>query len=397
MYILDHQGAIAWVKPNTNNSNFRMHENGTMSYFAHGQFFFTNGEFEVYDSISCVDGAVTDAHELIWNHDNGHYYLIGIRTDTMDCTNIALPENCVWEGATNTAVKYGVIQELDENKQLVWEWNSKGKFNSEDIDPVYLTDDHKLDLPHFNAIDVDASGNLLLTARFTNEVVYLNRSTGEIEWRFGGNRSDFTLVNDSIPFLGQHAAHFLGNGNILLYDNGYTYGGNVHNARAIEYKLDLQAKTATHVWSWDYPGMLVTESTGNAQRLSDGRTLMSFGKILNRTPNVLFAVIGANNKMEMQCSLPDTAGTYRTYYYPNLNFTFERPITVNFWDRNYLSLATEDSSVVMWSNGLVSNGIQLKEPGTYQYFIENGDGSYTGSEPFVLTEEMIAFMEAEME
>ena len=47
---------------------------------------------------------------------------------------------------------------------------------------------------------------------------------GEVVWRLGGRRSDFTFVDTDSSFLGgpcaQHAATELPDGHILLYDDG---------------------------------------------------------------------------------------------------------------------------------------------------------------------------------
>lgn len=319
MFILNTYGETVWCKAGVKASNFQLHENGMMSYYGDHCFYIMNGKFEVVDSVTCANRASTDAHELLWLPDD-HFILIGIRYDTINGNTVQRPAGSHWKPASRLCMQYGVVQELDENKKLVWEWDSRSSFNSEDMNPAFLTDSAKLDIPHFNAIDLDSNGNLLLTARYTDEVVCVNRETGNVEWRLGGNRSDFTMINDTLPVYGQHAAYFLDNGNVLLYDNGYAMAGRMHNARAVEYKLDHTAKTATLVWSWQYPQALISESTGNAARCSDGRTLLCFGKIFNRRPNIMFALVNEKGEMEIQCSFDDTLGSYRTYYYRELPF-----------------------------------------------------------------------------
>ena len=318
LMILDAMGKVVWFKDNITGSNFQCHDNGTMSYYGKDKFYIMNNDFRVIDSVKGVN-IESDAHELLILP-NGHYMLLGQRSDTVDGSSITRPKDSHWLGAEKVVIKYGVAEELDENKKLIWLFDAKDHFQVENMDPAFVLDSAKIELPHFNAIDIDSLGNFLLTARYTNEVIYVNKETNAIEWRLGGNHSDFTFVNDSVPFYGQHAAHFLPNGNILLFDNGYTVAGKMHNARALEYQLDLKKKTATLVWSWEYPRELISESTGNAERYDDGSTLMCFGKIFNRSPNIMFALVNSKGEMEIQCSFDDTLGTYRTYFYPSLPF-----------------------------------------------------------------------------
>lgn len=386
IFILDANGATVWCKPNTDWSNFQIHEEGWFSYYSNSKYYILDSHFELIDSVYCVNGANTDAHELIWQCETQHYILIGTRTDTVDASAMGRPSGSSWRGGKKCAEKRGVIQEVDENHNLVWEWDSKGHFLSENMDRAFLLDSFKLDLPHFNSIDIDSAGNFLISARYTSEVIYLNRQTDSIEWRLGGNLSDFTFVNDSLPFLGQHQPRWLDNGNILLYDNGYSYPGNMHNARSVEYQLDMQSKTATRVWSWSYPEDLIAESTGGAQRFADGRTLVSFGKLVDRKPNVLFAVVGKDDSIDVKCSFNDTLGTYRTYYtdqhidgpdMPQVNLYIENG---EYW------LGTSDYSVVLWSNGIIGNGIRVYKPGVYQCFRKNANWSFTGSVPIAVTQ-----------
>lgn len=389
IFILDHQGATVWCKPNTDWSNFQIHAEGWYSYYSNSKFYILDSHFGLTDSVYCVNGAITDAHELIWEYDTQHYIIIGTRTDTIDCSKMGRPKGSAWRGGKKCGVRYAVIQELDEDNNLVWEWNSKGHFLSENMDRAYLLDSFKLDLPHFNSIDIDSAGNFLISARYTNEVFYLNRQTDSIEWRLGGNLSDFTFVDDSLPFLGQHQVRWLSGGNILLYDNGYSYPGNMHNARSVEYHLDMQAKTATRVWSWSYPQDLIAESTGGTQRLYHGRTLVNFGKLVDRKPNVLFAVVDQDGNIDVECSFKDTLGTYRTYYWDRTIVGPDQPqVNLYIQDGQYW-LGTSDHSVVLWSNGIVGNGIRVYKPGIYQCFRKNEDGSFTGSSPVPITEEML--------
>jgi len=127
---------------------------------------------------------------------------------------------------------------------------------------------------HGNAIDAD--GNLLVSFRNSDEITKINSRTGEIIWRLGGKKSQFTFVNDPLNgFSHQHGIRRLQNGNLILFDNGSLYSP--PESRAVEYKLDEQAKTAELVWEYRHTPALYGFALGFAQRLANGNTLISFG------------------------------------------------------------------------------------------------------------------------
>lgn len=386
LMILAGDGSVLWANANENGSNFQIHPDGRMSYFSDSLYYFMDSTFTVIDSVSCVNGAKNDAHELLVLP-NGHYVLIGIRLEMEDHSDMIIPGPDKWKGAVQTRVKYGIIQELDENKNLVWSWSSKGQFYREDYDPVYLADSNKLDMPHFNSIDVDSLGNFLLSARYTNEVVYLNKKTGNIDWRLGGKHSTFKMVGSNSHFLGQHDARFLPDGNIMLYDNGYSYAGHCHNARSVEYVLDTMNHTATLHRSFGWSKPLITESTGNAQRLQNGGTLISSGQILNLTPAPFFAVYDSTGKLIFEIESLDTMATYRTYYYAHLPFAVQ-PLKINVeYVNNGVLLSTGDGEEHLWSTGQRSKSIIVAKTGWYQWFDTDEKGNWRGSEAFHATTE----------
>jgi Arylsulfotransferase (ASST). len=131
------------------------------------------------------------------------------------------------------------------------------------------------DFDHPNALHFDADGNFIISYRVLGTVVKVDRNTGHVIWRLGGLKSDFTFVGDPEGgFSAQHDAQMLDNGNILLFDNGWRHDPQF--SRAVEYRLDETAKTATLVWSYSHEPPTFTQYTGSVQRLTDGTTLIGF-------------------------------------------------------------------------------------------------------------------------
>jgi hypothetical protein len=127
------------------------------------------------------------------------------------------------------------------------------------------------DLDHPNSIDFDSDGNYVVSFRNLGEIVKIDSRTGAVLWRLGGRQSDFVFVNDpEAGFSAQHSARMVGPGRLLLYDNGWRHAPS--ETRAVEYALDLQAKTAT--LAWQYRSGIFTPFMGSVQRLASGDTLL---------------------------------------------------------------------------------------------------------------------------
>ncbi|MGC3998788.1 MAG: aryl-sulfate sulfotransferase [Anaeromyxobacter sp.] len=127
------------------------------------------------------------------------------------------------------------------------------------------------DLDHPNSLQVTPEGDYLVSFRNLDAVWRLDGLTGEVQWRLGGVRSDFTFLDDPQGgFSGQHTASLLPDGHLLVFDNGTHHEPPA--SRAAEYALDLEAHTARLVWSFTPPGGGFNQFTGSAYRDAAGTT-----------------------------------------------------------------------------------------------------------------------------
>src|SRR5438309_9529927 len=103
------------------------------------------------------------------------------------------------------------------------------------------------------------------------EITKIDRRTGEIIWRLGGRNNQFAIMNDPLGgFSAQHSVRVLDNGNLLLYDNGLRHSP--LQSRAVDYRLDTDAKTATMVWQYRRVPPDFTPFLGYAHRDQNGNT-----------------------------------------------------------------------------------------------------------------------------
>jgi hypothetical protein len=163
---------------------------------------------------------------------------------------------------------------------------------------------------------VDEDGNWTLSARGLSQVLKVDRKTGEVLWRLGGKRNDFTFIDDPYGGLcGQHTATRVKNGNLLLFDNGQSCWPEVPErgelTRVVEYEIDEDDKTARLVWSFAQEGAY-SYSQGFAQRLPGGNTFVGWGQ----GPPVTATEVDADGNVvfEFTAHGPMTqANSYRAY------------------------------------------------------------------------------------
>lgn len=374
--ILDGKGNMVFyrVASQGNFTNFKLQQNGKLTFCSRNKNFVLDSNFQVKDSVICVNGFDTDNHEFIILP-NGHYVLLGSETRTMDLSAYNYFNG--QPGSTTALVKGGIIQELDENKNLVFEWKTFDHFQFDDVDSAWLSSPQNVDWTHNNAIEVDTDGNYLLSSRYFNEITKISKATGNIIWRLGGKRNQFTFINDNLKLWGQHDIRRLPNGHITIFDNGKNGVPVTHAARGVEYQLDEINKTATLVWSYSQNPNAASSFTGNVQRLSNGNTVMSFGGLINTT-NPLVVLNSAGNKI-FEITLPDTAYSYRFFNHESFPFSLRRPeITCYSENGIYYFEAPASYQSYKWNTGDTTRRIQITQPGNYQVFVNYGMG-YMGS------------------
>jgi hypothetical protein len=129
---------------------------------------------------------------------------------------------------------------------------------------------------HANALALGPRGNTLVSVHYLNQVLSLSPDWHTVEWRLGGGRATIALATGD-EFSGQHTAHEVASGRVLLFDNGRDRGA---RSRAVEYRLDGAA--ATKIWEWSSPGANYASAVSSARRLTNGNTLIAFGMSAGR-------------------------------------------------------------------------------------------------------------------
>jgi hypothetical protein len=367
-------------------ADFKLHPNGLMSFYSPvlGRFYLMDSTFTVIDSVSAAGGFDTDTHELQILSD-GHYLILGREVRTMNLTSYHwFGTNHTLPGSPNAQVTGAVVQELDENKNLLFQWKAHDHFAFGDVDSVWLSSPNTVDWTHSNALERDIDGNILLSSRHFNEITKINRQTGAILWRWGGKNNQFQFSNDTIHFTGQHDIRRQAGGHVTLWDNGQYTDPPV--GRALEYSLDETARIATLEWEYIHDSAMFSYAMGNHQVLHGQRRLITHGFINPQFPMMVMVITDKSKIMEIFG--PPEFGTYRSFCYDSLPFTIPRPaITCQQSGSTWYLVAEPGHAEYLWSNGATTQSIAVADTGNYQVFVPfGGEGGYAGSQVVLVTD-----------
>ena len=279
--ILNNDGFPVYYKKSNNQIiNFKYFETNIgqkrYSYNDHtsGKIVIMNEEFEEIQQLELLPnnnhGYIrTDNHDFIYLNDN-HYILPAY----VNRTNVDMT---AYGGANSVELIDFVFQEI-VNGQVIFEWNSKDfpEF-LQYTDPIYyqqFATNPRVDYFHFNSINIDPfDNNFIVSARHANQIIKINRNTGQIMWRFGGINSDFNLIGNNVISHPHHAT-ILSNGNLLLFDNGVTK--TPKQSRLVEFDIDETNFTATIANEYTETGRYF-DIMGSAQKLENGNYFIGWG------------------------------------------------------------------------------------------------------------------------
>jgi hypothetical protein len=307
--VLDSNGVPVWYMQGTNVNDVEVLERNTISFVPNATVPYgwnANTHLDIHrlDVLATANlmasGSPLDSHEhrLLANGD----YLVSTYpiTHHVDLTGLST-------FGSDEDMADCVIQELDLYGHLVWSWRASDHVDAvtESLEPavnkiqgVYVVDPF-----HCNSIDVDAKGNLLVSFRHTNSVLYVDRATGKTLWKLGGTSCN----KDGAPYIQvtsdpetafnmQHDARFRPNGDITLFDDhGADEGTSGEVARGVEYAIDHASGTASVVFQ--VLGSGESAYTGSFRRYADGDSLVGWGYVVSDKTRVATEVDPSGNRV----------------------------------------------------------------------------------------------------
>ncbi|MBF6327072.1 aryl-sulfate sulfotransferase [Nocardia transvalensis] len=168
-----------------------------------------------------------------------------------------------------------VIREVAADGTPLWEWRAFEQLDPAEfgLQPHYWREHW----PLINSVHPLDEHTVVASLRSVSAVITIDRRTGR-----------YTTLADRTTVAQQHHATPVGDGKILIFDNGtFRTGESVPYSRVIE----IDARTGELVWTYqDSPReAFFTPFMGAAQRLPNGNTLITeaaFGRIFEVTPTL---------------------------------------------------------------------------------------------------------------
>ena len=182
-------------------------------------------------------------------------------------------------GRRDELLETNVIQEIDvETGAVLFEWHTLGAIGlGESYRPAPRQRGKVHDPYHLNSIALDSDGDLIVSARHTNAVYKIDRSTGEVLWRLGGKQSTFEMQRGT-TFKLQHDARPGPDGTITLFDNvAEDLPARGRSSRGIRIALDEDRRTAALVEEFEHPDGLLSPTQGSMQPLEGEGAFIGWG------------------------------------------------------------------------------------------------------------------------
>jgi hypothetical protein len=324
-----------------------------------------NKKFEIMDTLLMGNGYVIDQHDMLM-FENGNHFLMAYDPQLVNMDTV------VPGGDTAATVIGFVIQELDADHNVLFQWRSWDHFEITDANHTdFLAS--QIDYVHGNAFEVDTDGNLLMSNRNMEEITKIDRNTGEIIWRFGlhAQNNMFTFTNDTVGFSWQHDIRRISNGNVTVYDNG-----NYHTpkfSQALEYQLDEINFTAELVWNYVHDPVVYGRATGAHRRLANGNAFICWGL----TWPINISEVRMDGDLAWELHWPENIWEYRAFkfdwvtdYFSTSHEHIDYGVYDDYvpWPRIFTITNNSDQSIQItsthnhWDSYYVSTALPLEIP-----------------------------------
>lgn len=302
LMILDNHHTPVYYRsiPLSGGFDFKLQPNGQLSFFLPTVlgYIIMNDHFEIVDTISTGNGYTTDLHELRL-YENGHAFLLAYDPQLVDMSQVV-------PGGYEQAIVTGlIVQELDENEDVVFQWRSWDHYEITDVSDWISLTDSTIDYVHGNSIEVLSDSALLISSRNMNEITKIHRGTGDILWRMNGKKNMFTFADSNDLFCVQHAIRLMPDStNLSIFDNGGCHSPQLSSA--MEFSYNEENLTATLEQKMRSEPDIFGAFMGNTQRLQNGNAINGWG---NGIPSV--TEFDSEGNILLEFSFPHT--NYRAF------------------------------------------------------------------------------------
>jgi Arylsulfotransferase (ASST) len=270
--------------------------------YGQGEYIIADSSYRQIKRLVAGNGLEGDHHEFLITPQDTALITIYNKVE-MDLSSVG--------GPVEGTVLDGIVQELDiESGEVIFEWHSLE--HVEISEPRIRPYDHL----HTNSIDVFDKDHLIISSRAKSTIFKLDRKTGEVVWRLGGEESDFEM-GPGTRFALQHDARPHPDGTITIFDNGSPR--TVEQSRGIVVEVDEDAMKATLVREYTHPEKLFSATQGSLQVLPNGNVFVGWGS------SPVISEFSPDGELLFSASFPIEGETYRAFRFPWKGFPEDSP------------------------------------------------------------------------
>jgi hypothetical protein len=282
---------------------------GLHTGYGQGEYVILDGSYREVARFGAQNAYQGDHHEFLITPDDTALITIYAKV-AMDLSGVG--------GPVDGEVLDGIVQEIDiHSGEALFEWHSLDHVGLEEslyAPPPDL--EAPFDYFHINSVDVYEEDHLLISARRTSALYKVDRKTGEVVWRLGGEKSDFEMGHGTRTDW-QHDARHQGDGTITIFDNGGVEKD--VQSRGIVVEIDEDAMSATLVGEYTHPNKILAATQGNLQVLPNGNVFVGWGS----EPS--YSEFGPDGKLLYDASFPSQVESYRAFRFPWKGQPEDRP------------------------------------------------------------------------
>lgn len=281
--IVDDAGQLVWFRPlqGAVAANFGVHRfrgNPVLAWwegsvtdegYGLGEYVLVDTSYTEVARVRAGNGLQGDLHEFVITP-QGTALFTAYQTVRADLSSVG--------GAARAALLDSVVQEVDiASGRVLFEWRASDHVAVSESYCTLSDEAGPFDFFHANSIEVGDDGNLLVSARHTWAIYKIDRTSGEIIWRLGGKRSDFTM-GPGTAFYWQHHARWGRGGSLTIFDDGAGFLAEEKLSRGVRLELDETAGSVTLAEQYKHNHYLA-DAMGSMQGLSDGGAFVGWGTV----------------------------------------------------------------------------------------------------------------------
>jgi hypothetical protein len=311
--IAEQDGELVWFHPlaageASTNFHVQQYEGKPVLTWWQGRILevgFGQGEDEIYDAayqhlatVRAGNGYRADLHEIRITPEGTAFI------DIFDPIEMNLSP---YHGLSDGVINDSVIQEIDVKTGLVmWEWHALGHISPSDSHNPAPRAAYPWDYVHINSVDPRGPQEILLSSRNTWTIYDIDKRSGSILWRLGGDHSSFAM-GQGTHFYWQHDAEFQPDGLISVFDNA-SDPPEEKQSRGLLLDANLAAHKATLVKQFINPSKtLLASSQGDTLSLPGGDWLLGYGGLPN------FTEFSSSGQVLLDGTLGKGVQDFRTY------------------------------------------------------------------------------------